>query len=162
MAEPFLGEIQIYAFTYAPRNWAFCNGQILGIAQNSALFSLLGTTYGGDGRTTFNLPDLRGRAAIHTSDFPGVSSGTENHTLIASEMPLHNHTFSASSSAGAAAIATNNAFGSSAVNLYAAQGAAATMPNLGAAGGSQPHDNMQPYLVLNFCIALAGIFPSRS
>jgi microcystin-dependent protein len=162
MSDPFIGEIQIYAFNFAPRGWAFCSGQTLAIQQNTALFSLLGTTYGGNGQTTFQLPNLQGRAAIHSPNSLGVLSGTESHTLSIPEMPSHNHTFSASSSAGTAIIATNNAFGSSTANLYAAQGAAAAMPNLNAVGGSQPHNNMQPYLVLNFCIALQGIYPSRN
>jgi microcystin-dependent protein len=162
MSDAFLGEIQIYAFNFAPRGWAFCNGQLFPIAQNQALFSLLGTNYGGDGVTTFGLPSLQGRAAVHNPNSLGVLGGTENHTLSISEIPSHTHVFNASSSAGAAAIAANNAFASSAVNLYTTLGSAISMPNLNTAGGSQPHNNMQPYLVLNFCIATQGIYPSRN
>jgi microcystin-dependent protein len=162
MAEAFLGEIQIYAFDFAPRGWAFCNGQLFPIAQNSALFSLLGTMYGGDGITTFGLPNLRGRAAVHSPNFLGEHIGTENHTLSLSEIPQHTHVYNASSSAGTAAIAANNAFASSSTNLYATQGSPAIMPALNPTGGSQPHNNMQPYLVLNFCIATTGLYPSRT
>jgi microcystin-dependent protein len=164
MSDFFLGEIQIFAFGFPPRNWALCNGQTLAIAQNQALFALLGTTYGGNGTQTFALPDLRSRAPIHTGSINtlGANSGEEAHTLIPSEIPVHNHTHSASSVAGTLAIATNNAFGNSSANDYVVQNNQAAMLNLNPSGGSQPHNNMQPYLTLNFCIALVGIFPSRN
>jgi microcystin-dependent protein len=164
MSTPFLGEIQIFAFDYAPRTWALCNGQILSIAQNQALFSLLGTTYGGNGTQTFALPDLRSRVPVHNGPINplGTSSGQEAHTLLITELPSHAHTHSASSSTGAIVIATNNAFASSSVNDYAAQNNQAAMPSLTSSGGSQPHNNLQPYLTLNFCIALNGIYPSRN
>ncbi len=166
MSQSFLGEIQIFAFDFAPRNWAYCNGQILAISQNQALFSLLGTTYGGNGQTNFALPDLRSRVPLHSGNGGinplGARSGEEAHTLLITELPIHNHIHSASSSAGAIVIATGNAFASSSVNDYVVPNNQAAMPSLTSSGGSQAHTNMQPYLTLNFCIALQGIFPSRN
>ena len=163
MSEPFLGEIRIYGFNFAPRSWAACDGQLLPINQNQSLFSLLGTTYGGDGRTTFALPDLRGRAPMHEGSayFLGRKSGEENHTLSLAETPAHTHGGRASAHAGNSPVPTNN-FPGAANNLYR------TADNLTAlhagtvanSGGSQAHNNMQPYLTLNFCIALQGLFPS--
>ncbi|MGE0357583.1 MAG: phage tail protein [Burkholderiales bacterium] len=169
MSEAFISEIRIYAFNFPPRNWATCDGQILSIAQNSALFSLLGTTFGGDGRTTFALPDLRGRSPTHWGTGPGLStrslgerSGEQSHTLITSEMPQHTHAVGVVNKPGTATSASGNL-------LAAHRGgyAEAGNTNLGAGavdigGGSQAHENMAPYLVLNFCICIAGIFPSRS
>jgi microcystin-dependent protein len=153
-------------YNFAPRGWALCNGQILPIAQNTALFSLLGTSYGGNGQTTFALPDLRGRVPVSAGQGPGLSSydlgqlgGQEAITLLTTEMPFHTHTIGGTNSASASSRPANN------VN---AQGGAysstsdVTMKPTGGAGGSQPHSNIQPYLVLNWCIALEGIFPSRN
>lgn len=176
MSEPFLAEIRIFGFNFSPRGWAFCNGQILPIAQNTALFSLVGTTYGGDGRTTFGLPDLQGRAPIFWGQGPGLSDyilgengGTTSVTLTTNQLPGHTHTVQAVAANGSSNTPVGNdwgkvAAGRGALNLYnpASDGTsmnAAAFPN---AGGSQPHNNMAPYLSLNFCIALQGIYPPRS
>ena len=172
MAEAFVAEIRIFGFNFAPRGWATCDGQIMPIAQNTALFSLLGTSYGGDGRTTFALPDLRGRFALHQGQGPGLSGrdvgeagGAATVGLLASEMPVHSHALQADASpttaapAGAALAptATGTAvYRSGAANAQMAPG------SVGAAGGSQPHENRQPLLGVNVCIALQGIFPPRS
>jgi microcystin-dependent protein len=173
MAEPFIGEIRMFGFNFAPVNWAFCAGQLMSISQNSALFALLGTTYGGDGVTTFALPDLRGRVPLSMGQGPGLSNydigqraGEENHTLITTEMPQHNHLVSASA-ASDALVPANNFPGNDArtpLNIYnsTTDGSIMNSSMIGLAGGSQPHNNMQPYLCINFCIALYGIFPSRS
>jgi microcystin-dependent protein len=164
MSDFFIGEIKIMAFGFAPRSWAQCNGQLLPINQNQALFSLLGTQYGGNGQTNFALPDFRGRTPLHFGNnfTQGQQGGEENHTLIVGEMPNHTHTHSVSSGSTTAAVPTNNSFGNGAAKLYASQNNGTTLTNIGSAGGSQPHNNMQPYSVLNFCIALQGIFPSRN
>ena len=169
MAEPFMSEIRIMSFNFAPKGWALCNGQLLPINQNQALFSLLGTTYGGNGQTTFALPDLRGRIPIHTGDGHtlGERAGQTAHTLVNSEMPAHTHIASGTSSNADSPIPTGNYLGA-ANNLYgpvpASQASLTTLnpSTISNAGGSQPHDNMQPYLTLNFCIALQGIFPSQN
>ena len=172
MSEPYLGEIRIFGFNFAPRGWAQCNGQLLSIAQNSALFSLLGTYYGGDGTTTFALPDLRSRAPVYQGNglTIGESGGQEFHTLIQTEMPTHTHIMQASTAiADTPEISAATPFILATLdtgkgNLYAPDlGGAITMPpqTIATAGGSQPHNNMQPYLTLNFCIALQGIFPQR-
>lgn len=169
MAEPFLSEIRLVSFVFAPKGWAMCNGQLLPINQNQALFSLLGTTFGGDGRVNFALPDLRGRTPIHVGSghTVGERGGEQAHTLSISELPAHTHVLNASASAGNSAnprfgttghvLAADpgNAYTSSATNLVALN--SASVANV---GGSQAHLNMQPFLVLNFCIALQGIFPS--
>ena len=173
MSEPFIGEIRIFGFTYAPRSWAFCDGQVLSIAQNTALFSLLGTTYGGDGRTTFNLPDLRGRAPIHHGNGPGLNTyqlgqkgGAETVTLTANEMPSHTHSIQAVSGIGDAKSPTGNflAQANDGEANFSTSGATAYLnPNAcTVAGGSQAHSNLPPYLAINFSIALVGIYPSRS
>lgn len=173
MSEPFLAEVRIVGFNFAPRGWAFCDGQILPINQNQSLYSLLGTTYGGDGRTSFALPDLRGRTPIHVGRSNGgdhhtlgQKSGEETHTLAANEMPQHTHVFQASSAQGSTDIPTNNhALARSARDVYRDQATSLTSLVSGSmtnTGGSQAHDNMQPYLALNFCIALQGLFPSRN
>jgi microcystin-dependent protein len=167
MGSPFLGEIKIITWNFAPQGWAFCNGQFLPINQNQALFSLLGTMYGGNGQTTFALPDFRGRAPVHVgSGFTqGQAFGQSAHTLTISEMPAHTHFVQVSNSDGTDANPTGGVILSKSVaNSY---GAAANLSPMNAAtigntGGSQPHTNQQPYLVLNFIIALQGVFPSRN
>jgi microcystin-dependent protein len=172
--EPFIGQIQMVGFGFAPQGWATCDGQLLSISQNTALFSLLGTTYGGDGVTTFALPDLRGRAPIHQGQGPGLTSrslgeqdGAETVTLISNQIPAHPHTVNAVSGAG-------NAAAPAAANVWAASSARDNQysnapPNttlspaaIGGGGAGQPHENMPPTLCVNFIIALEGIFPSRS
>lgn len=168
MSEPFLGEIRTFGFNFAPQGWAMCNGQVLSIAQNTALFALLGTIYGGDGVQTFALPDLRGRVGIHVGQGPGLSPrdqgevlGEENVTLSVSEIPTHAHSQTGSTDSEttdrptAAAAAVGGVYSTNTDHMTA-------MVQTGAAGGGLPHDNMQPSLVLNFCIALQGIFPSRN
>ena len=166
MATPFISEIKIISWNYPPKGWAFCNGQLMPINQNQALFSLLGTTYGGDGRVNFALPDLRGRAPVHVgSHTQGERGGAEQHTLIAAEMPTHAHDLMASSTDGDSAVAQGHVLARRRdqpylpppANLQAMR--AGTVANV---GGGQAHTNLQPYLVLNFCVALQGIFPSRN
>jgi microcystin-dependent protein len=166
MSEPFLSEIKIMSFGFAPRGWALCNGQLLPINQNQALFSLLGTTYGGDGRTTFALPDLRGRTPIHEGNGHtfGERAGEEAHTLSIAEMPAHVHAANGTNTNGTAIVPTGNLAAGSPNQLYAAPQNltplnAGTLANV---GGSQAHANMQPFLTLSFCIALVGIFPSQT
>ena len=165
MAEPFLSEIRIFSFNYAPKSWAMCNGQLLPINQNQALFSLLGTTYGGNGQTTFALPDLRGSIPIHMGQGHtlGEKAGEAVHTLTQSEMTQHLHFFNGLSDNGDTPIAAADLL-ASANNLYgAAQSLTTLLPaTVTNVGGSQPHENRQPYLTLNFCIALQGIFPSQN
>ena len=164
MSEPFLAEIRMFSFDYAPRGWALCNGQILPINQNQALFSLLGTTFGGNGQTTFALPDLRGRTPIsfNGSHPLGERSGEESHTLTVNEMPSHNHFVQASNAAPNTASPAND-YSAQNAGAYALAGnttmAAAAVSN---SGGSQPHQNMGPFLVISFCVCLQGIFPSRN
>lgn len=170
MTTPYLAQIQIFSFQFAPRGWAQCNGQLLPIAQNQALFSLLGTTFGGNGTTTFALPDLRGRVPMHWGSGPGLGNvslgqvaGTENVTLLSTNLPSHNHLAVASSLAPTVGAAANNTWATGGAASYAASGNAAMNPAaIGSAGGNQPHNNMQPTLTLNICIALQGIFPSRN
>jgi len=160
MSEPFVGEIRAFAFNFAPVGWAMCNGQLLPISQNTALFSLLGTTYGGNGQITFALPDLRGRVGMHLSiPHPqGESSGEETHTLTTPELPAHAHGIGAGADQG-----TNRPSGAVAARggVYTTGNDGTKMAPTDGAGGSLPHNNLQPYLVLNYCIALQGIFPSR-
>jgi microcystin-dependent protein len=165
MAEPFLSEIRIMSFIFAPKGWALCNGQLLPINQNQALFSLLGTTFGGDGRTNFALPDLRSRAPIHVggSHTLGEKGGEPAHTVTNNELPTHTHVLNASSASGTQQVPVGNVFAVTPNQLYhAADGAMAALAagTVTNTGGSQAHLNMQPYLTLNFCIALQGIFPS--
>jgi microcystin-dependent protein len=164
MSTPYLAEIRIFAFTFAPKGWAMCNGQTMAIAQNQALFAILGTTYGGNGTTTFLLPNLQGRMPLHVGGgyTLGSMGGEVNHTLISSEMPVHNHTPVASSTPANAGAPTGNlwAQGNGAYNT--AKDTTMDPSCIQLAGGSQPHPNMPPYLVLNICIALQGIFPSQS
>jgi microcystin-dependent protein len=164
MAEPFLSELRLMSFNFAPKGWAECNGQFLPINQNQPLFSLLGTMYGGNGRTTFALPNLQGRVPIHVGGgFPtqGAAAGAEAHTITMQEMATHNHVVTASSSSGNAAGPSTlaqfaNGYGPPNALTTLHQG---TVTNV---GGTQPHTNMHPYLVLNWCIALQGIFPSQN
>ena len=171
MSEPFLGMIIIVPYNFAPRGWAFCNGQILPIAQNTALFSLLGTTYGGNGQTTFALPDLRGRFPNSSGQGPGLSSydlgqvgGTEATTLVINNMPSHNHLVNCNTEGSNSNSPNATVMGDTSVgNIYAPPGSGSMAPQMiGNTGGSQPFPNMNPYLTLNFCIALEGIFPSRN
>jgi microcystin-dependent protein len=167
MAEPFLSEIRIMSFGFPPKGWALCDGQLLPINQNQALFSLLGTNYGGDGRVNFGLPDLQGRTPIHTGSGHtlGERGGEQAHTLSISEIPTHTHTLNGSASAGSQAIPSGALVAKAApANPYSAPTNPAAM-NAGSitnTGGSQAHLNMQPFLVLSFCIALQGIFPSQT
>ena len=167
MADPFLGEIRIMSFGYAPKNWALCNGQLLPISQNMALFSLLGTTYGGDGRVNYALPNLQGRVPIHTgSGFTlGQRGGEQAHTLSISEIPTHTHTLNATSVNGDVVIASGNQLAGSPTQLYHTPDgnlAAMNPASVTNVGGNQAHLNMQPFLVLTFCIALLGVFPSQT
>lgn len=174
MSEPFIGQIMMAGFNFAPRGWALCNGQLMSIAQNTALFSLLGTYYGGDGRVTFGLPNLQGRATIQQGQGPGLSpytigemSGEPNVSLISTEMPMHTHLPNSLSSPGSQASPVNALWAGEAAGItftYATGPANATMNvmAIGLAGGSQPHSNQQPYLAITFCIALEGIYPSRN
>ncbi len=168
MAEPFLSEIRLMSFNFAPRGWALCNGQLLPINQNQALFSLLGTTFGGDGRVNFALPDLRGRTPIHVGSGHslGERGGEQAHTLSIAELPTHTHVLSASASTGNAPVPNGPTAGNILANtpnqIYgpAANLVALNPGSVANVGGSQAHLNMQPFLTLNFCIALQGIFPS--
>ncbi len=165
MSEPFLAEIKIISWNFPPRGWAFCNGQLLPINQNQALFSILGTTYGGDGRTTFGLPNLQGRVPFHIGNgiVLGEQGGETAHTLNISELPAHTHTPTGSSANADTPSAANNLWASLGQTVYtnsANNTMNATLIN--PVGGNQPHDNMSPYLVLNFIIALQGIFPSQN
>ncbi len=179
--EPFIGQISMFGFNFAPRGWAFCNGQLLAISQNNALFALLGTIYGGDGRTSFGLPDLRGRIAMQHGQGPGLSDhrigqrgGTENLTLNVNQMPSHTHTattnvsIAVSDEDGTTNEAGGNKLANTVNNNYSPGGpngelAGATAQTTNAAtGGNQAFSNMQPYLAINFSIALQGIFPSRN
>jgi microcystin-dependent protein len=166
MSAPFIGEIRLIGFTFAPRGWAFCNGQLLAIAQNQALFALLGTTYGGNGQTTFALPNLQGRVPVGTGTGAGIATvvlgqawGTETVTLTSAEMPSHSHGIQASSGRAT----TNRPTGAfqAAGNSYSLTAGVAAGPSA-SAGSSQPHPNVQPSLGMNFAIALEGIFPSRN
>jgi len=165
MAEPFLSEIRLFTFVFAPKGWALCNGQLLPINQNQALFSLLGTTFGGDGRVNFALPDLRGRVPMHegSGHTLGERGGEQAHTLSSAELPAHTHAPGASAADGATPVPAGGVL-AAANNLYGPTGAIAPL-NAGtvtSVGGSQAHLNMQPFLTINFCIALQGIFPSQS
>jgi microcystin-dependent protein len=165
MAEPFLSEIRLMSFVFAPRGWALCNGQLLPINQNQGLFSLLGTTFGGDGRVNFGLPDLRGRTPIHVGSGHtlGERGGEPAHTLSISELPTHTHVLQGTSANGTQLIPTGNLLARTTNFMYHAVDnnlAAASAASVANVGGSQAHLNMQPFLTLNFCIALQGIFPS--
>ncbi len=170
VAYPYLGEIMMFAGNFAPSGWAFCNGSLVSISSNTALFSLLGTMYGGDGVTSFALPDFRGRVPIHAGTGSGLSSyavgqhgGEETHTLVTNEMPSHNHAANADVSNGTSPSPSNNlpAVNSEGIEHYGStQNGSMNANAIGATGGSQPHNNIQPYLTVTFCIATAGTYPS--
>lgn len=175
--DPYIGEIRLFAGNFAPKDWAFCNGQLMSIAQNTALFSLLGTTYGGDGKTTFALPDLQGRVPVHAGAGQGLTERTLGEqggepyvTLLSTEMPYHTHQAMAVAAIGTTTDPTGGVWaesikqgrGGTQTPLYAPTvNASMSMNAVGVAGGSQPHNNMQPYLALNYIIALNGIYPPR-
>lgn len=171
MATPYVGEIRNFGFTFAPSGWAFCNGQLLPISQNTALFSLIGTFYGGNGTSTFALPDLRGRVAIHQGQGPGLSpyvigqeSGTENQTLLSAQLPTHGHPAMASDGNASGTRPGGSVPGRVQTAVYSAapDGTIMNAGMAGTAGGSQPFSILEPYLSTEFCIALFGIFPSRN
>lgn len=166
MSEPFLSEIKIVSFNFPPAGWALCNGQYLPINQNQALFSLLGTTFGGDGRVNFALPDLRNRVPLHMGGgfTLGQAGGATSHTINIQQMPTHNHLVIGTSANGSTPLPTNSVPARSINNLYGPPVNLTTLlpTSISNVGGSQPHNNMQPYLVLNFIIALQGIFPSQN
>ncbi|HEU0099122.1 MAG TPA: tail fiber protein [Allosphingosinicella sp.] len=174
MADPFVAEIRIFGFNFAPKGWAFCNGQLLPLSQNTALFSLLGTTYGGNGKSNFALPDLQGSIPLHPGQGPGLSlydlgqsGGSETVSLLISEIPVHTHSMrdhdldlgelNAPSPVRSLAQSANSQCYAPAANLVTMN-----FQSLSIAGGDQPHNNMMPYLTFNFCIALQGVFPPRS
>lgn len=165
MGTPFMSEIKIVGFNYAPKGWAECNGQFLPINQNQALFSLLGTMYGGNGQTTFALPDFRGRVPIHLGAgfIQGQAGGQEFHTVTQSEMPAHNHFVQATSVPGTKNLPAGNLLATMNAPQYATAINTTLVPaTISNVGGSQPHENRQPFLVLNFIIALQGVFPSQN
>ncbi len=168
MGTPYLGQLLLASWNFAPKGYALCNGQTMAINQNQALFAVLGTTYGGNGISTFALPNLQGRVPVgYSGDYPiGTVGGQDSHTLLPTEVPGHTHTLQGTASSASTPAPANNAFATTAGNLTLYAGASGlTALNQGtipAAGGSQPHENRQPYLVMNWCIALTGIFPSRS
>ncbi|OCW56915.1 phage tail protein [Hoeflea olei] len=173
MSEPFIAEIRIFAGNFAPRNWAVCNGQLLPISQNTALFSLIGTVYGGDGRTTMGLPDMQGRAPMHPGRGPGLTTrqlgertGTETVSLVEEEMPIHSHAvFATSSRGGNVPPGPTAAFNTSSPDFYQSNPVSGQVQmsglTLGQKGGDQAHNNMQPYLAITYIIALQGLYPSR-
>lgn len=174
MADPFVAEIRIFPFNFPPRGWAWCDGQLLPLSQNTALFSLLGTTYGGDGKSNFALPDLQGRAPMHPGQGPGLSlhdlgetGGSETVTLLESEIPAHSHTLGAQNVAlGGVAVGAGATFNRPASGFLFSttnpQPVSMAPEAIAPAGGDQPHNNLQPYLTFYFCIALQGVFPPRT
>ncbi|ARU60747.1 phage tail protein [Tumebacillus avium] len=167
MSESYLGEIRMFAGNFAPQGWALCNGQILSIAENEALFALLGTTYGGDGQTTFGLPNLQGRVAVHPSTtYPrGSMAGTENVTLLTNQMPAHTHTAMSYGTAGTIDTPSNNVWASRSLKTYATGDGQTTVDMnaqaLSVVGGTQPHNNMMPTTTISFIISLYGVFPPQ-
>ncbi len=167
MSQPFIGEIRMFAGNFAPVGWAFCNGAIIPIDQNDALFNLIGTTYGGDGQTTFALPNLQSRVPVHVGPgfALGQSGGTESVTLTVSQIPAHSHVPQANGNPGTASTPASNVWAANAsLTQYSNAAPTANMDpaSLGSSGGSQPHDNMIPFLVINFILSLFGVFPSQS
>jgi len=178
MADPFVAEIRIFPFNFAPRGWAFCDGQLMSISQNTALFSLLGTTYGGDGKSTFGLPNLQGSAPMHPGQGPGLSlhdlgetGGSDSVTLLISEMPAHAHNINCIDGArvggqtgqpGNGILTKTGGVPANAYTSGATQNQTMAENMVVPAGGDQPHNNMMPYLTLNFCIAMQGVYPARS
>jgi microcystin-dependent protein len=172
MADPFVAEIRIFPFNFAPKGWAWCDGQLLPLSQNTALFSLLGTTYGGNGKSNFALPDLQGRTPMHPGQGPGLSlhdlgetGGSETVSLLESEIPAHSHSMTASTQIGLENIPTGqNVASGDGINLFAPAGSLTSMADqmLAPAGGDQPHNNLMPFLTFYFCIALQGVFPPRT
>jgi len=166
MAEPYIGEIRIVSFNFAPRGWAFCNGQVLPAGQNRALFEILGKTYGGDGQTTFALPNLQGRTPLHAGPgfALGQSGGEEMHALTIPEMPAHTHAAVGSSATADQVSPANGLWANSGINTFSGYDPNTTMSSVAVdgAGEGQPHENLSPYLVLNFVIALEGVFPPNS
>lgn len=169
MADPFVAEIRIFPFNFAPQGWAWCDGQLIPLSQNTALFSLLGTTYGGDGRSNFALPDFQGRAPMHPGQGPGLSlhdlgetGGSETVTLLESEIPAHSHTMYATTNPADEQQPATDRSGGTATAQYDSVANTNMHSALAPAGGDQPHNNMQPYLTLYFCIALQGVFPPRT
>ena len=167
MGQPYVGEIRMFAGTFAPAGWMFCDGQLLAIAENEVLFQLIGTTYGGDGQTTFALPDLRGRIPVHQGGgfTLAQAGGQETVTLLEQQIPPHSHDLIASTERASTAVPTGHMLAqTNALHLYssAPPNVAMASPAIGVAGGTQPHDNMQPYLGVSFIISLFGIFPSPS
>jgi microcystin-dependent protein len=170
--DPFVAEIRIFPFNFAPKGWAWCDGQLMPLSQNTALFSLLGTTYGGDGKSNFALPDLQGRAPMHPGQGPGLSlhdlgetGGSDTVSLLESEIPAHSHGISVSSQLGLENTTSSQLFAmGDGINLYGPANALVAMSDsaLAPAGGDQPHNNLQPYLTFYFCIALQGVFPPRT
>jgi microcystin-dependent protein len=173
--DPFVAEIRIFPFNFAPKGWAFCDGQILPLSQNTALFSLLGTTYGGDGKSNFALPNMQGNAPMHPGQGPGLSlhdlgetGGSDTVSLLESEIPSHSHTVQAFAALGTRLIPTGNSIArETGATTYVPAASANPTVNMASntitpAGGDQPHNNLQPYLTLNFCIALQGVFPPRT
>lgn len=174
MADPFVAEIRIFPFNFAPKGWAWCDGQLMPISQNTALFALLGTTYGGDGKSTFALPNLQGCAPMHPGQGPGLSqhvlgeaAGSETVTLLESEIPVHSHALRGNDQRGASGVAVGQTFANARDgNTYQTATSVSLVPMapqaLAPAGGDAPHNNMQPYLTFYFCIALQGVFPPRT
>jgi microcystin-dependent protein len=172
--DPFVAEIRIFPFNFPPKGWAFCDGQIIPISQNTALFSLLGTTYGGDGKSTFALPNLQGNAPMHPGQGPGLSlhdlgetSGSDTITLLQSEMPSHNHALQATGQGALQSVPGTGSVLAHSNGVFAYVNATSNLVNmdpnaLAPSGGDQPHNNLMPYLTLNFCIALQGVFPPRT
>lgn len=170
--DPFVAEIRIFPFNFAPKGWAFCDGQILPLSQNTALFSLLGTTYGGDGKSNFALPNMQGNAPMHPGQGPGLSlhdlgetGGSDTVSLLESEIPSHSHAWTVSGADAVTGSPSDQLFASGiGIGMYAVPGGLTQLSDnaLAPAGGDQPHNNMQPYLTLNFCIALQGVYPPRT
>lgn len=171
MSEPFVGEIRMFAGNFAPRGWAFCDGQLLSVSQNDALFSLMGTIYGGDGRTTYGLPDMRGRIPLHAGSGPGLTPrrlgakfGTENETLTVNQLPSHSHNWQASTDAANTRDTAGNVLAQSIPDIYNTRRSPINLntSSVSNVGGSRSHTNLMPFLCINFIVALFGIYPSRN